>query len=545
MKKIILLFFILLFSHSSLAWYCNEVASERNGDTINACGIGEAEDEDVARKLALNNAYKELDLICSRSADCAGRGLEISPLRTDCKKVDLAFRCHRGITARVTNQDRDPEQKALLEEVFVGKKIVQVDGREQFVKSSIIDFESDPSGAMVYVDGVEICSTPCSSEVNQGEHKILFEKSGFDLLSKIILVKNGRQSVSVELKNTYGYLTLKGLPSGAVVKIDNKETISRENIRLLPNHHVVSIESKYHQPWHREFEIAKGEQLSFSYDSQSLMAFLKVSVMDNQGHPLEAAIFINDKKLAEKTPAVIQVPAGKSHLIIRHSGQKDLIVDLDLDVDEKIEIKKQMIPSNEKNWAIYFGIGVNSFSFDQIKEDSKNQYSCCVMFDLSLQRSLTKHIAIRGVYNYISGSGSSDSDYTGYYNGTPNTTEYLIEEYTGHLLGISLPIYFYRSAFTSFFIAPEMGNLKSKMQFKKIDYDATGYGFGLKNSKTSNPTQNFKGILSGFEWIRQTDKPTAYGGYLIGGFRTFDQSSDKTYKSKGAAFIQGGLIVGF
>jgi len=545
MNKIILFLCFLLFSYPSLAWYCSEVASERNGDTINACGIGEAEDEDAARKIALNNAYKELDLICSRSADCAGRGLEISPLRTDCKKIDRTFRCHRGITARVTNQERGPEQKALLEEVFVAKKIVQVDGREQFAKSSIIDFESAPSGAIVYVDGVEICSTPCSSEVNQGEHKILFEKSGFDLLSKIILVKNGRQSVSVELKNTYGYLTLKGLPAGAVVKIDNIETISRENIRLLPNHHVVSVESKYHQPWHKEFEIAKGEQLSLSYDSQPLMAFLKISVTDNKDHPLEATLFINGEKLSEKTPAVIQVPAGKSHLVVRHSGQKDLIVDLDLEVDEKIEIKKQMIPSNEKNWAMYFGIGVNSFSFDKIKEDSKNEYSCCIMFDFSIQRNLSDHIALRGTYNYISGSGNSNSNYVGYYNGTPNTTEYLIEDYTGHLIGISLPIYLYRSDSTLFYFAPEMGNLKSKMQFKKIDYDVTGYGSGLNNSKTSNPTQNYKGITSGFEWIRETDKPTAYGGYLIGGFRIFDQPSDETYKSKSSEFLQIGLMIGF
>ncbi len=545
MKNFILFFSLLLFSSPTWAWYCNEVASERNGDTINACGIGEAQDEDMARKLALNNAYKELDLICSRSADCAGRGLEISPLRTDCKKIDLTYRCHRGITATVTDQDRDPEQKALLEEVFVAKKVIQVDGREQFAKSSIVDFESDPSGVMVYVDGVEICSTPCSSEVNQGEHKILFEKSGFDLLSKILVITSGRQTVSVELKNTYGYLSLNGVPAAAVVKIDNKETSSRGNIRLLPNQHVVTVESKFHQPWHKQFEIAKGEQLSFDYDAQSLMAFLKISVTNNQGHPLEATLFINGKKQSEKTPAVIQIPAGKSHLVISHSGQKDLPVDLDLDVDEKLELKKQMVPSNEKNWAMFFGLGGNSFSFDGLKEDSKNQYSCCLLFDVSLQRNLGKYVALRGIYNYISGSVNSNSNYNGYYNGTPNTTEYLIDDYTGHLLGVSLPIYFYRNDFTSFFIAPEIGNLKSKMQFKKISYDGTGFGYGQKDAKTSTVSQSYKGITTGFEWIRETDRATAYGGYLIGGLRTFGDPSDKTFKSKGVGFMQVGLMIGF
>ncbi len=83
------------------------------------------------------------------------------------------------------------------------------------------------------------------------------------------------------------------------------------------------------------------------------------------------------------------------------------------------------------------------------------------------------------------------------------------------------------------------------MLFKKISYDGTGFGIGQKDAKTSNVSQGYRGLTTGFEWIRETDRSTAYGGYLFGGFRTFGDPSDNAYKSKSIEFLQVGLIIGF
>jgi hypothetical protein len=543
MKKFVLMLMIFA-STPTMAWYCNEVASERNGDTINACGIGEAADEDLARKIALHNAYKELDLICSHSADCANRGLEIAPLRTDCKKIENLYRCHRGITATVTDIERDLDQKALLEEVFVPKKIVQVDGREQFIKTSIVDFETNPSGALIHVDGVEICTTPCSAEVNQGEHKVLFERSGFDLLSKIFIINSGRQTIAAELINTYGYLTLKNVPLDSVVKIDNKETSGRDKIRLRPNQHIVSVESKFHQPWHKEFTVKKGESLEFTHDAQALLAYLKISATDSAGLPLEANIFLNGERLSERTPAVIQVPAGKAHIVLTHKDQKDLAFDLNLDVDEKEEVKKKMIPSDEKDWSLAFGLGMTSFSLSQVKEDKNGEYSCCILFDLSLQRSLTKNLAIRAIYNYVSGSTSSNAT-SNIYDGAPNSTEDLLTDYSGNLIGVAMPIYLRKRDHFAFYVGPEVGTLNSKMSFKTVTYDSFGNGYGTPNAKKESVTQSYVGAVTGMEWVSETDKPQAYGWYLLGGARKFNKSSSDQYQSKQTVYFQGGVIIAF
>jgi hypothetical protein len=555
MKKILILWLFLL-SSPALAWYCNDVASERNGDTINACGIGESGDEDEARKNALNNAYKELDLICSHSSDCANRALEISPLRTECKKVEAIYRCHRGISATVTDKERDPGQKIVPDVVFMPKQIVQVDGREQFIKTSIVNFETNPSDATVYVDGVEICKTPCTQEVNQGEHKILFERTGHDLISKIFLIKEGKQSISENLVSTYGYLTLKNVPKGAMVKIDNIETSARDQIRLRPNEHVVTITSKFHQPWYKKFPIEKGELLQFDFDAESLKAYLKISATDSYNAPIEASIYVNGEKIKDMTPAVIQVPSGQAQIRLAYSGHKDETFELNLGVDEKVELKKKLIPSHEKDWSFLFGIGIGSMPVKNVKEDKEGSFSCCILFDVTLQRTIGKYLAIKFMYNYVSGSVNDNASTVGFENGTPNTTNDFLTDLKGHQIGIALPFYLVKNDHSGFYIGPEIGILKSTLTFRRTVYDNFGSASQYKNAKDESFSQSYTGIVTGIDWMKETSNPVAYGWYLLGGVRKFKDSSKSEVKStfsnsptiytgNTTLYLQTGMIISF
>jgi hypothetical protein len=511
MKKFILVLPILLWASQAFSWYCKDVASERNGDTINACGIGESIDEDTARKISLNNAYKELDLICSRSSDCADRALEIEPLRTDCKLVDTLYRCHRGISASITSRRRDASQRAFLDEIFVPKKVVEIDGRDGFINTSIVDFESTPSGATVYVDGVEVCTTPCRREINQGEHKILFEKNGFDLISKIYSIGSGRQTVTEELIDTYGYLILEGLPSSATVKIDNNEISNNPLIRLLPNQHVVTVISKYHQPWHKTFDLKRGEKFRLTYDAESLMAYVKISAQDLNGQPIEADIYVNGEKLNEKTPAVIQIPSGDTGLTLTYSGHKDLSFTQKLEAGEKAEIKKVLRPSNEKNWTFFLGIGWHGELVSGVKE--VQDYSCCVYADVSAQYMLTRSIGVRAIYNYLSGSSSG----TTYYS-----SENLVTEYVGHLVGFSVPVYFSRDDDSRLFFGPEGGMLTSTQTYN---------GNNTYEEFHEKFSQSYYGLLFGKEWIKESPEEKTYGGYILAGLRQF-KDSDKSSVDK-------------
>jgi hypothetical protein len=513
MKKISTVIAFLLWAPVALSWYCKDVASERSGDTINACGIGESIDEDSARKISLNNAYKELDLICSRSADCANRALEIEPLRTDCQKVENLYRCHRGISATITSRPRDLSQKALLEEIYVPKKIIEVDGTKEFIKTSIVDFESTPKGASVYVDGVEVCVTPCRREINQGEHKILFEKNGFDLLSKIYSIGSGRQTVSEELIDTYGHLFLEGVPSSAVIKVDNKEITNRDQIRLLPNQHVITVTSKYHQPWHKSFELKRGEKLRLKYDAESLMAYLKISASDVNGQPIEAELYVNGEKMPEKTPAVIQIPSGEATLKLSYPAHKDLVFVQNLEAGEKVEIKKEMRPSNEKDWSLLMGIGWHGEVAKGVKQGQ--DYSCCLYLDLSLQYMITRSIGLRAIYNYLNGSSSASSF---------GQSQDVVTEYSGNLLGLSLPLYYSVREDSRLFIAPEGGVLKSTNTFN---------GDNAYQEFDEEFDQGYYGVSLGKEWISESPESKSYGGYVLAGLRQFKDSNESTSKKAG------------
>ena len=553
MKKLLFIFAMLLMSTTSRAWYCLEVASERLGDTINACGIGEAIEEDSARKLALSNAYKELDLICSHSADCADKALDITPMRTDCKKLENNFyRCHRGVSAAITGKPRDLTQKQLLEEVFVPKKIIQQDGSNYFQKTSIVDFNSTPQGAHVHVDGVEICQTPCTKEIDQGEHKVTFEKEDFDLYSEVKQIMNGRQAMNPSLQMRYGYLTIQGLPADAIIKVNNKEIATKDNIRLNPNEHIITVTSKYFQPWFKQFKISKGEMLAFKYDAEALLGHMKISATDDKGIPIEASIMINGQRMSQKTPTAIPMQAGRSVITLSHPDFKDNTFDVQLEVDQKLEIKKSMTPNNFKDWEWYFGLGGGSESVNGI---SKNEnYSCCILFDFGIQKTLSSHFSLKFIYNYIGKMDKSNYVITSM-NGTPNTTAYYAADYDGNLIAVALPFFFNREAPSSWFIIPEIGKISSKFKYDRFDFSSSGgYGSKVDEGHEYKFSQSFKGLGLGIQWMHSNPQNPANssGWYLLGGFRKFEEPKNiqaafdttKTNTPK-AQTSSGYIILGF
>lgn len=96
-KFIVIMIFLKNYAYSS-QWFCKEGASKKIEDTYEVCGIGRDNDEDVARKNALKNAFEEFDLICNKSDDCRGKYKEINPLRSDCEKNnENYFTCYRSV----------------------------------------------------------------------------------------------------------------------------------------------------------------------------------------------------------------------------------------------------------------------------------------------------------------------------------------------------------------------------------------------------------------------------------------------------------------
>lgn len=114
MKALIMLgIFATTSAFSGPGWLCEEVASQRKGNSIYACGIGSGADETTARTQAFDNARAEFNQVCEASDDCRGRQVSVSPERTSCKKENANIKCYRLVVFQIG----DPTQKKQLGEI--------------------------------------------------------------------------------------------------------------------------------------------------------------------------------------------------------------------------------------------------------------------------------------------------------------------------------------------------------------------------------------------------------------------------------------------
>lgn len=98
---------LLLLSANSFAaedWFCSEESSEKRGNSIYACGIGEGPSESDARSSALDNAKLEFSKLCTISDDCRGHRVIARPARTTCEP---GYRCYRMVVFTIQSVSAD------------------------------------------------------------------------------------------------------------------------------------------------------------------------------------------------------------------------------------------------------------------------------------------------------------------------------------------------------------------------------------------------------------------------------------------------------
>jgi hypothetical protein len=136
-----------------------------------------------------------------------------------------------------------------------------------------VGFESNPSGAQVYVDDQLIGTTPTGTvELAEGTHQARFVLPGFDDTTLNFTVSAGSyQLVSGELRSQQGTLELTGNVGGALVFIDGQRvgTIPSGSGRLTfddlaPGTHEITVTAPGFNTFVGEFEILPGQSTSLT-----------------------------------------------------------------------------------------------------------------------------------------------------------------------------------------------------------------------------------------------------------------------------------------
>lgn len=97
---------------------CAGDGSLRQGSVYSACGVGTAPTEGDARRIALNDAWREFQGFCQASYDCRGREISVEPARTECQAAGTGVTCRRLVLVKLLK----PALDYLESQVEVGGK---------------------------------------------------------------------------------------------------------------------------------------------------------------------------------------------------------------------------------------------------------------------------------------------------------------------------------------------------------------------------------------------------------------------------------------
>ena len=163
----------------------------------------------------------------------------------------------------------------------------------------IANFESEPGGALVMLDGNLLCqdtSKGCSRMVAPGQHRVSMKLEGYADRTETVEIGKGAV-LRWPLEATFGILTVTSTPPGLPVLLNKKE-IGRTPIdarRMVPGPYEVLIADPCWFDKGRRIVIRKGEDETVALEMQPKVGAIKVTATDGQGNAVMGDVYVEGK----------------------------------------------------------------------------------------------------------------------------------------------------------------------------------------------------------------------------------------------------------
>ncbi|HQO92898.1 MAG TPA: PEGA domain-containing protein, partial [bacterium] len=186
------------------------------------------------------------------------------------------------------------------------------DGEEIIVK-----FESDPSDAIVLVDGRIVCQkTPCSKMVTMGKHTVTIQKENYLPNERSYDIKKG-QLINAKLEPDFGWLTVSSPVEIDVILDGQRIGKTPVNKRIIsPGGHQVETDDDCFYKTGEKFQIRRGENKTISLDLKARESAIKVTAGDDKGNDLEADVFVDGKNVGT-APGTFKIPMCSKEVAVK------------------------------------------------------------------------------------------------------------------------------------------------------------------------------------------------------------------------------------
>ena len=210
----------------------------------------------------------------------------------------------------------------------------------------LVSFESDPTGAVVLVDGQLQCpGTPCSKTLAGGSHKVEMQKESYVPETTSISVGQGMKPVRMTLTPDFGWLTVKSDPAGLPVLVDGQHVgvtpLVKQEVSRGP-HEVLVSDPRYYDRG-KQIQIDRGESEKIRVELVAREGGLVVKARDEKGNDIEAEVWLDGNQVGV-TPLAHQLIIGTHSLSVVYRGQKWELEDVE--VKEK-EVEQLVVTLKE------------------------------------------------------------------------------------------------------------------------------------------------------------------------------------------------------
>jgi diacylglycerol kinase family enzyme len=228
------------------------------------------------------------------------------------------------------------------------------------LKTGSIMIESEPTKAMIYLDGEEVGITPDTLwYIVPGKHEIIVEMDGYEVWSEIVDVEEDKQkTLTAVLQIKTGSIAIDSKPSNAVVYIDGEEVgKTPDTLRsIVPGTHEVQVRMDSYEVWNKQVNIKPAKEKAITAVLQ-----LKTGSININSDVKDAKIYIDGEEIATIPETITGLIPGKYTVEVRMDGYEDWseIVTVEADKENILTVSLQMmagsimIESKPSNAMIY------------------------------------------------------------------------------------------------------------------------------------------------------------------------------------------------
>lgn len=189
----------------------------------------------------------------------------------------------------------------------------------------VVRFESEPSGALLEINGKPECETPCSRLLREGRYRIAMKKAGYVPYEGSMDVQKGMEPFRVKLERDAGYIDVLYEPEGMSVYIDgeNAGKTPLRKVELSPGTHTVLIKEEMGRFYEERINISlkRGERKELKGELIPREGAIKVYADDEMGNPVKADVYV-DGKLIGKAPDTFRVIIGEHKVEVREGKRR-------------------------------------------------------------------------------------------------------------------------------------------------------------------------------------------------------------------------------